>query len=179
MIVHESWRVKVAAQTTAEFRIRNYRPADLERLWSIDQRCFVTGISYDKDELQSFIDRRNAITLVAEFQRDEVAGAPLPQDPNDNIAGFVVAHCIRRRYGRVITLDIVPEARRCGLGSRLMYACEEGLRSVGCSQVYLETAVDNEPALRLYRTLGYEVLRTLPEYYGSHSLDAFEMGKRL
>jgi ribosomal protein S18 acetylase RimI-like enzyme len=39
--------------------------------------------------------------------------------------------------------------------------------------------VNNEPALRLYRKLGYEVLRTLPEYYSSHSLDAYLMGKRL
>ena len=46
-------------------------------------------------------------------------------------------------------------------------------------EVYLETAVDNEPALRLYRKLGYEILRTLPEYYSSHALDAFQMGKRL
>jgi ribosomal protein S18 acetylase RimI-like enzyme len=50
---------------------------------------------------------------------------------------------------------------------------------LGCTDVYLETAVDNEPALRLYRKLGYEILRTLPEYYSSHALDAFQMGKRL
>jgi len=57
--------------------------------------------------------------------------------------------------------------------------CEQRLRSLGCTDVYLETAVDNEPALRLYRKLGYEILRTLPEYYSSHALDAFQMGKRL
>jgi ribosomal-protein-alanine N-acetyltransferase len=60
-----------------------------------------------------------------------------------------------------------------------MNACEERLRSLGCGEMYLETAVNNEPALRLYRKLGYEVLRTLPEYYSSHSLDAYLMGKRL
>ena len=60
-----------------------------------------------------------------------------------------------------------------------MSACEERLRALGCGEVYLETAVDNEAALRLYRKLGYEVLRTLPEYYSSHGLDAFQMVKRL
>jgi len=60
-----------------------------------------------------------------------------------------------------------------------MSACEERLRAAGCAEVYLETAVDNEPALKLYRRLGYEVLEILPEYYSSHLLDAFRMAKRL
>ena len=95
------------------------------------------------------------------------------------IAGFVIAHPVRRKYGRILTLDILPQARRFGLATQLMNAAEERLRALGCGEVYLETAVDNEAALRLYRKLGYEILRTLPEYYSSHALDAFQMGKRL
>jgi ribosomal protein S18 acetylase RimI-like enzyme len=76
-------------------------------------------------------------------------------------------------------LDILPEARRYGLGIKLMTACEERLRFLGCAEVYLETAVNNEPAVRLYSKLGYQIMRTIPEYYASHSLDAFQMRKRL
>jgi len=152
------------------FTIRDYRSADFDRLWQIDQVCFPPGIAYSQMELTGFIHRRNAITLVAES---------LSAEPDDRIAGFVVAHPIRRKYGRILTLDIVPQARRSGLATQLMNACEDRLRSLGCNEVYLETAIDNEPALRLYRKLGYEVLRTLPEYYSSHGLDAFQMGKRL
>ena len=152
------------------FTIRDYRAADFDRLWQIDQVCFPPGIAYSQMELTGFIHRRNAITLVAES---------LSAEPEDRIAGFVVAHPIRRKYGRILTLDIVPQARRSGLATQLMNACEDRLRSLGCNEVYLETAIDNEPALRLYRKLGYEVLRTLPEYYSSHGLDAFQMGKRL
>ena len=166
-----------------EFSIRDYRAADFDRLWEIDQRCFPSGISYTQMELSGFITRRNAITLVGEFQPVErgpdgaapYADATLP----DRIAGFVVAHAIRRKYGRILTLDILPQARRYGLGIKLMTVCEERLRSVGCADVYLETAVNNQPAVRLYTRLGYQILRTLPKYYASHSLDAFQMGKRL
>ena len=91
----------------------------------------------------------------------------------------MVAHPQRGKYGRILTLDILPEARRVGLATGLMMECEQRLRALGCVDVYLETAVDNEPALRLYRKLGYEIIRTLPEYYSSHRLDAFQMGKRL
>lgn len=158
-----------------EFSIRNYRAADFDCLWEIDQRCFPAGISYTQMELSGFITRRNAITLVGEFQSGEAESTA----GGDGIAGFVVAHPIRRKYGRILTLDVLPEARRYGLGSMLMTACEERLRSLGCAAVYLETAVDNQPALRLYRKLGYQILRTLPDYYASHSLDAFQMSKQL
>lgn len=152
------------------FTIRDYRAADFERLWRIDQLCFPPGIAYSQMELTGFIHRRNAITLVGEVQTPE---------PTDRIAGFVVAHPIRKKYGRILTLDVLAQARRSGLATQLMNVVEERLRSLGCTEIYLETAVDNDPAIRLYRKLGYEVLRTLPEYYSSHGLDAFQMGKRL
>ncbi len=164
----------------AKFSIRDYRPADFDPLWEIDQRCFPAGISYSKLELRSFLTHRNAIALVAEFQGDGAAAANSREGhPAMQMAGFAVAHSVRHKYGRILTLDIEPEARRFGIGSKLMSACEERLRAAGCSEVYLETAVNNEPAIRLYRKLGYQVLDVLPEYYSSHSLDAFRMGKRL
>ncbi len=156
------------------YRIRNYRAADFERLWEIDQRCFPPGIAYTQMELSGFITKRNAITLVGESQPPAVDTAERANSP----VGFVVAHVVRR-YGRILTLDILPEARRHGLATQLMAACEERLRAQGCKDLYLETAVTNEPALRLYRKLGFQIVRTLPEYYASHSLDAYQMAKRL
>ena len=43
----------------------------------------------------------------------------------------------------------------------------------------LETAVDNQPALKLYHKLGYRIVRTLPGYYHATGLDAYLMGKAL
>lgn len=162
----------VTKPAESAFSIRKYRAADFDRLWEIDQLCFPPGIAYTQMELGGFLAKRNAITLVAEFQSSESNPAP-------RIAGYVIAHPVRRKYGRILTLDILPEARRFGLATKLMTACEERLRSLGCDEVYLETAVNNEPAVSLYRKLGYQILRTIPEYYSSHSLDAFQMGKRL
>ncbi len=123
-------------------------------------------------DLNGFIMKRSAITLVGELQASDAGTDP-------GIAGFIVSHSIRRQYGRILTLDILSEARRSGLATALMNAAEDRLRSLGCQEIYLETAVDNEPALRLYHKLGYTILRTLPEYYSSHGLDAFQMGKQL
>jgi [ribosomal protein S18]-alanine N-acetyltransferase len=184
---------------TAEvkFRLRDYRAADFERLWQIDQLCFPQGISYTQMELSGFVTRRNAVTLVAEadelfsnhevlaptgFHSGELRAAVEPYETaggTQKIAGFIIAHAVRGKTGRILTLDIVPKARRLGLASLLMDECEHRLRLCGCKEMYLETAVDNEPALQLYRKFGYQVLRTLPGYYATHSLDAFLMGKAL
>jgi len=165
----------------AQFTTREYRARDFDRLWQIDQSCFPEGVAYTQMELMGFIARRKVIALVAEEgpanTAAEKAGDSSPAP--SRIAGFVVALSLRGRIGHVVTLDIVPEARRFGLASRLMQECEQRLRTAGCVQVYLETAVNNEPALRLYRKLGYEIVRTLPDYYSSQSLDAFQMMKRL
>jgi len=174
------------AQTAdVQFTVRDYQAADFDRLWQIDQLCFPPGIAYTQMDLTGFIMKRNAITLVAEVQpANAIAGGKHAQGTDApanraSIAGFVVAHPIRGRIGRILTLDIVPEARRFGLASQLMQECEQRLRTVGCTQVYLETAVNNEAALGLYHKLGYQIVRTLPEYYSSQSLDAFQMAKRL
>jgi [ribosomal protein S18]-alanine N-acetyltransferase len=155
---------------SVEFAIREYWAADFDRLWRIDQNCFPSGIAYTQMDLTGFITRRKAITLVAEFAGDS--------DFAGSIAGFAVAQPVRK-IGRILTLDIVPEARRFGLATRLMQECERRLRTCGCEQVFLETAVNNEAALRLYHKLGYAVLRTLPLYYPTHALDAYLMGKGL
>jgi [ribosomal protein S18]-alanine N-acetyltransferase len=153
-----------------DFVIRDYRPADFDRLWKIDQLCFPPGIAYTQMDLTGFVTRRKAITLVAELPADsEAPGA---------IAGFAVAQPIRN-IGRILTLDILPEARRFGLATRLMQKGEERLRAGGCQQVFLETAVNNEPAIRLYHKLGYQIIRTLPLYYPTHALDAYLLGKNL
>jgi [ribosomal protein S18]-alanine N-acetyltransferase len=188
---------------TAEvkFQLRDYRPADFERLWQIDQLCFPEGISYTQMELSGFIARRNAVTLVAglyELHTDQenllfsgaqpgdgvksgvsVEGSPEAAADTEKIVGFLIAQATRGKSGRVLTLDIVPTARRLGLASLLIEECERRLRACGCKEMYLETAVNNQPALHLYRKRGYRILRTLPDYYASHSLDAFLMGKQL
>ncbi len=165
-------RVKRAGLHTeiVKFVIRDYRAVDFDRMWRIDQLCFPPGIAYTQMDLTGFVTRRKAITMVAEFAEvSEFAG---------DIAGFAVAQPIRT-IGRILTLDIAPAARRFGLATTLMEVCERRLCAVGCEQVYLETAVNNQPALHLYRKLGYEILRTLPLYYPTHALDAFLMGKLL
>lgn len=144
--------------------IRQATPADFETLWSIDQECFVEGISYSQPELRHYMERRRAFTLVKEDEQ--------------GIAAFVVAENARRGTGHIITIDVRPRARRAGHGSELLRAAEARLHRDGCAAVLLEVAVDNEAAIRFYKRHAYSVIKTIPRYY-LDSVDALLMGKPL
>ncbi len=160
--------------------IRDFRRADFDELWRIDQECFDPGISYSRMELDHYVRRRRAFTLIAE----SVGGGKYKtarqseHKPVSNIAGFIVAEQDARGRGHVITLDVRPAARRAGVGTQLMDAAEQKLRTSGCHAVFLETAVNNITALSFYKRHGYSVLKTIPRYY-QNNLDAFLLGKRL
>jgi ribosomal protein S18 acetylase RimI-like enzyme len=158
----------------ASYRLRDYRPGDLRRLWEIDQQCFARGIAYSQRELAHYIAQAGGFTVVAET----AAPAENETTRQSRIAGFLVGQVLPRGVGHVVTIDVLPEARRAGIGSWLMEECETRLRTAGCKAVYLETAVDNDTALRFYKRHRYTVLKTIPRYY-LDSIDALLMGKKL
>lgn len=157
-----------------EFTLRDFRPEDFETLWNIDQECFAPGIAYSRRELSIYIRRRGSFTIVAEQARDKNDA----HHSEVEIVGFIVAESTRRQVGHIISIDVLKEARRYGLGSKLLSAAEGRLRSNGCHTVVLETAVENVSALAFYKRHLYHVTRVEPRYY-STGADALVLEKQL
>ncbi len=145
------------------FRIRKFEKADFEALWRIDQACFDPQLAYSRPELAFYMRRPGSFTLVAQGE--------------GHILGFIVEET-RRKTGHIITIDVVAEARRTGLGSALLQAAEEHLLRAGSAVVALETPVNNDAAIRFYKQQGYFVEKTVAGYYSGH-LDALVMMKDL
>ena len=156
-----------------DYRIRDFSPEDFKKLWKIDQQCFPPGIAYSRTELRNYIGGRGAFTLVA-----TVEDGATSKSEKRGLKGFLVAEAHAGRSGHIITIDVLPTARRSGMGSALMKTAEERLQAARCTEVLLETAVDNLPALTFYKRHGYELVKTIPRYY-QNSVDAFHMRKRL
>jgi ribosomal-protein-alanine N-acetyltransferase len=154
------------------FRIREFKKADFQTLWQIDQACFEPQLAYSQAELAFYMRRPGSFTLVAE------AEVTTEGDIVDSqILGFIVAEN-RRRTGHIITIDVVEKARRSGVGSGLMRATEEKLLRAGSTTVTLETPVNNAAAIRFYKSEGYYVEKTIAGYY-SNQMDALLMTKEL
>jgi len=160
---------------TAEFTIREFRRSDFNALWEIDQQCFPPGISYSPLELLTYMRRLRSFTLVAE---QPVSGSGNQDGEVARPVGFIVGEAGRRQTGHIITIDVLEEARRSGLGSKLLRAAEQRLRAAGCRAVFLEAAVDNAAALAFYKRHDYFLMKTLPRYYSS-GVDAFMLKKDL
>jgi ribosomal protein S18 acetylase RimI-like enzyme len=120
-------------------------------------------------ELVTYLRRPGAFALVADSSGPGVTSIPV---------GFIVAEAGRRGSGHIITIDVLPDCRRSGIGSKLLRAAEGRLRTAGCQAVILETAVDNHPAISFYKRHHYSVIKTWPRYY-SNGVDAFVLKKDL
>jgi ribosomal-protein-alanine N-acetyltransferase len=156
------------------FRVRPYQKADFDTLWQMDQICFDPMLAYSRPELAVYMRRPGSFTLVAESTIGD-ANKMLREEPR--ILGFIVAEA-RSRTGHIITIDILPQSRRFGIGSALLEAAEDRLRQAGAAVVELETAVDNVAAIKFYKRKEYFVEKTIPGYY-SNQLDALVMSKDL
>jgi [ribosomal protein S18]-alanine N-acetyltransferase len=178
-VARETKSREARPKDAAPLHLREYLPEDLKELSEIDQQCFPPGIAYDRRELAAYIQRPDTLTLIAEAtsSRAKRGETIAPVGPSV-IAGFIVARKLKGEIGHVITIDVLPQARRSGLGSQLMAEAERRLQTAGCHAMFLEVAVNNLAAIQFYKRRGYFVLKTIPRYYQGE-LDALLMMKRL
>ncbi|HTF38950.1 MAG TPA: GNAT family N-acetyltransferase [Blastocatellia bacterium] len=143
-------------------QIREYKAADFERLYQIDQAAFSDDIAYSRLELALYLRSRKCRTLVSE--------------EGGEIIGFVVGCTEPRKLGHIITIDVIPHRQRQHIGSNLLAEIEQWLWRQGAEAIYLETPVDDEGAKVFYDKHGYFVFDRFQGYY-NNSLDAFVMMK--
>jgi ribosomal-protein-alanine N-acetyltransferase len=82
----------------------------------------------------------------------------------------------------LLTLAVHPAARRRGVARRLVADFEAAAAARGAREVFLEVAVTNQPACRLYDGLGYRTAGRRPGYYarpGGPAVDALVLRKPL
>jgi ribosomal-protein-alanine N-acetyltransferase len=152
-----------------EIFLRDYRSADLEAMFWLDEACFAEEFRFDRESMRELAEDGNAIVRVAETAYGE-------------IVGFVVVHLERGVIGLqayVVTLDVAEEHRRKGLAQRLMKESEASAMAAGARWMQLHVFTGNEGAIRFYERLGYGRIRVRRGFYGAAGLDAFVYGKEL
>jgi ribosomal-protein-alanine N-acetyltransferase len=143
--------------------IRAYQPYQFDALYKLDQSCFPRGIAYSKSTLRYFLALSSAECLVAVEK--------------DDVAGFILSE-LDGSLAHIITLDVAEPHRRSGVASLLLNAAENNLFLQGVRTVFLETAVNNNAAVKFWSRHSYIVEGMSKRYYLKR-IDGYEMRKTL
>jgi ribosomal-protein-alanine N-acetyltransferase len=140
--------------------IRRCKQKDLNEVLKIERICFKHP--YDYFTFLYFLIKDTDGFYVAE--------------ENNQIIGYAISS-VRGSKGTLVSIAVLPEFRRKGIGSKLM---EESLifLSRKVDHVKLQVRVSNTEAIRFYKKFGFEETGFIPNYYLDGE-DALIMSKKL
>lgn len=140
--------------------IRRVCVEDLESLCRIDQTCFAEGIAFKRSEFSFLLNHPEIVGRVAEGLH--------------GILGFILGYMESSTCAHILTLDVLPEFRRCKIGTLLMNVFHDDMKKMGIPAIILEVGSNNIAAQRLYAKFQYVYVETLIGYYRGNE-DAYRM----
>lgn len=134
-------------------RLSNDR--DLDEVAELEARCFTNPWSRDM--------------LARELAQSDVAHVFLLRLPDRRLAGFCSCWIVADElHVNTLVIDMPYRQRRLGVSLTAWVIAEATRR--GATRATLEVRESNEPARRLYASLGFEVVARRPRYY-SHPVE--------
>lgn len=135
------------------FRLRRYRPADLQNVIAVERASFGRD-AYDRKLFAEYARTCGEFFLVAE-------------SPTEGFAGYAIS-CLcggRPKLANLISIAVAPEARRRGAASLLLLSTIRRLKFRGIERLTLMVRQSNRAALEFYVRHGFEVVRRSSQYY--------------
>jgi [ribosomal protein S18]-alanine N-acetyltransferase len=143
-------------------RVRRMSPEDLDR---------VIEIAASLKELPRWTRANYMVALYPNAPSRRIA---LVAEVGGKVAGFAVASLIPPQAElEIVAVD--THSQRRGLAGGLFVELAGKLRLAGVSEVVLEVRASNQPALGLYRRLGFVETGRRPRYYQAPAEDAVLM----
>ena len=155
-----------------DYHVRLFRTQDLNDVVQINLACLPENYNH------SFY-----LTLYYRFPKTFIVAAS-----EQKAVGYIMCRMelgfseIRRfnlvKKGHIVSVAIIPDYRRKGLGTAILNKALEGMREYNVKEGYLEVRVSNQPAIDLYTKLGFSTSKKSKNYYKDGE-DAYIMVKEL
>ncbi len=155
------------------FVIDECRIEDLDRVIEINRLCLPEN--YPRYFFEDLLLKFPKAFLVARVNGEVVAYVMCRIELG--FSDFSFMKIVKK--GHIVSIAVLPEHRRKGIGTELMVKCMENMKKFyGVQEYYLEVRVTNVPAIKLYKKLGFKVVRVLSRYYRD-GCDAFQMARKV
>jgi ribosomal-protein-alanine N-acetyltransferase len=141
------------------------RPAHIDALMPYERDMFGTEAWTRGGYRAELADKRHRHYVAAEGAEGELLGW----------AGVMVV----ADAAEILTVGVVPTARRTGLARRMVQALLVEAVRRGAREAFLEVRVDNVAARQLYATEGFADIGLRRGYYDGGRVDAVTMRKEL
>jgi ribosomal-protein-alanine N-acetyltransferase len=141
------------------FTMRKFVPDDLQSVMQVNRVCLPENYT---DMFFIDLHQRFPETFIVAKEDGNVVGYIMSRI-EVGLSNFGLGGLIRK--GHVVSIAVMPQARRKGVATALLKAAMEGMGYYKAKQIYLEVRVTNGAGVALYKKLGLEVARTISGYY--------------
>ena len=155
------------------YQLRKFTVDDLKSVTEINRVCLPENYTD-----YFFIDlfKRYPETFIVAEENGEVVGYIMCRI-EVGLSNFGLGGLVKK--GHIVSIAVLPEHRRKGVAEAIIRKTMENMQTMyNAKQCYLEVRMTNEPAINLYKKLGFEVTRTIHGYYADGE-DAYVMSKKL
>ena len=153
------------------FTLRPLTRSDLRDLVALEQELFGRG-AWPYDVMDAELHSLNRYYVGAA----EPSVGPIGVDAVEKLVGY--AGVAVGATAEVMTVGISARAQGRGIGRALMEDLIAACQQRGTEEIFLEVRVDNEPAIGLYRSLGFADVRIRRGYYQPENIDALVMRRK-
>ena len=151
--------MQTALRRVGDYTIRRCEEKDLPS--AININTITLPEHYSDYFFESILRELPEAFIVAEF--------------NDNIIGYIMCKIefgfsnFRKlgfvKKGHVVSVAVLEQHRGNGVGKALMLEGINGVVSRKSDEIYLEVRTSNEPAIKMYEKLGFQIKSRLRTYY--------------
>jgi len=137
--------------------IRRMTIEDIQAVVEIEKKCFSSP--WSEKSFQDSISRKDTIFLVCE---------------EGSITGYIGMY-ISFDEASITNVAVSPEFRKRGYGEQLVAEAKLAAKEANAENIFLEVRVSNEPAISLYKKMGFEELGIRKKFYEHPVEDAIIM----
>lgn len=129
-------------------------------------------------EMRSFPNPWAPLAFAMELRHNGDAVYVVARDEKGKMCGYIGWWAVEGR-ALITHVAVDPNARRCGLGTRLVECALDQAAARGATEMGLQLRALNEKARALYRSVGFEEAGRIPDYYQNPIEDAVIMTRSL